>query len=184
MNWQLVSLDRVAAQPWRIGGGRTRELLAWPSALDWQVRLSVADVDASGPFSRFEGVERWFAVLEGDGVLLHVDGEAHRLTRGDEPLRFDGAATVECTMLGGATRDFNLMAAPGRANLRRVRGEETVDAKQHALLAFYTHMAPAQLATAGDVLQLPARHLAWCLGESAATVRFAASDGLWMEAQP
>ena len=28
-DWQLVSLDAAAAQPWRNGGGTTRELLVW-----------------------------------------------------------------------------------------------------------------------------------------------------------
>ena len=57
-------------QPWRNGGGVTRELLAWPDGGDWRVRVSVADIDADGPFSAFPGVERWFAVLEGAGVAL------------------------------------------------------------------------------------------------------------------
>ena len=61
---RLVPGERVAAR-WRNGGGRTRELLAWPDAADWKVRVSVADVESDGPFSAFPGVQRWFAVLEG-----------------------------------------------------------------------------------------------------------------------
>jgi environmental stress-induced protein Ves len=87
-------------QPWKNGGGTTRELLAWPAAADWRVRLSVAEVAADGPFSRFEGVQRWFAVLRGAGVRLVVDGVAHTLTAASEPLAFDGAADTQCTLLG------------------------------------------------------------------------------------
>ena len=65
MNWQLIRLDEVPASPWRNGGGVTRELLAWPEAADWCCRLSVAEVTQDGPFSRFDGVQRWFAVLGG-----------------------------------------------------------------------------------------------------------------------
>jgi uncharacterized protein len=111
-----VCVDAVAPQPWRNGGGRTRELLAAPDPADWRIRVSVADVEADGPFSVFAGVERWFAVLEGDGVELLVDGRPTRLRAGDSPLRFSGAATTSCRLLGGPTRDLNLMLrrTPGR----------------------------------------------------------------------
>ncbi|MEO8526020.1 MAG: HutD family protein [Caldimonas sp.] len=48
----------TAAQPWRNGGGVTRELLAWPGVGDWCVRVSIADIEADGPFSTFSGVQR------------------------------------------------------------------------------------------------------------------------------
>jgi uncharacterized protein len=57
----LVRTADVPAQPWRNGGGVTRTLLARPRGDAWQVRVSVADVAVNGPFSRFPGVERWFA---------------------------------------------------------------------------------------------------------------------------
>ena len=107
--WHTVSLADVAATPWRNGGGVTRELVAWPSQDDWQWRMSVAEVGSSGPFSRFEGVQRWFAVLSGAGVALDIDGERHTLTAVSTPLAFDGAASTDCTLLDGATQDFNLM---------------------------------------------------------------------------
>ena len=113
MKWHTVSLDEVPPQSWRSGGGITRELLAWPAVAGWRLRLSVADVQAAGPFSHFDGLERWFAVLEGDGVVLRMGHEEHTLTRSDAPLRFDGGLNVDCTLRGGPTRDFNLMAPPG-----------------------------------------------------------------------
>ncbi|MDO8252256.1 MAG: HutD family protein, partial [Rhodoferax sp.] len=79
MNWRLVQLADAVPRPWRNGGGVTRELLAWPQADDWIWRMSVAEVAHSGPFSRFEGVQRWFAVLGGAGVRLSVGGETHAL---------------------------------------------------------------------------------------------------------
>ncbi|MFG5407966.1 HutD family protein [Piscinibacter sakaiensis] len=41
----------MPAQPWRNGGGHTRELWTWPADGPWQARLSVADIAADGPFS-------------------------------------------------------------------------------------------------------------------------------------
>ena len=110
---QRVALDAAAPQPWRNGGGRTRELLSWPSAEGWRLRISVADIEADGPFSAFEGVRRWFAVVEGAGVALaFADGE-RICRRGDAPLAFDGAAAPGCRLLDGPTRDLNLMARGG-----------------------------------------------------------------------
>ena len=109
MSWNVVSLADVAATPWRNGGGVTRELVAWPPEGEWQWRMSVAEVEASGPFSRFEGVQRFFAVLSGAGVALDIVGERHTLTKESAPLAFDGAATTDCQLLDGPTQDFNLM---------------------------------------------------------------------------
>lgn len=180
MNWHLVSLESVAPQRWRNGGGFTRELLAWPAAADWRIRMSVADVEAAGPFSRFEGVERWFAVLEGAGVELRVDGKTHRIDRASGPFRFDGGADVDCALVAGATRDFNLMAAPGTATMTKVRGSLAVRTSAPALLAVYAHSAPALLLFDGRELQVPAMHLAWSeAGPVTGTV--SAQDALWME---
>jgi environmental stress-induced protein Ves len=106
---RLLPLHDVTAQPWRNGGGRTRELLAWPSPSDWQVRVSVADIDVDGPFSPYPGVDRWFTVLQGKGVDLAIDGRSTHLVRGDPPFRFDGAAEAHASLVDGPTRDLNLM---------------------------------------------------------------------------
>jgi len=175
MSWNVVALDEVTPQAWKNGGGTTRELLAWPSASDWRVRLSVAEVEADGPFSRFDGVWRCFAVLSGAGVRLVVDGQAHALTPVSEPLAFDGGADTQCTLLGGATQDFNLMARAGRAVLQRVQAQVVLAASPAVLQAVYTVSVPAQL---GE-LMLPPHTLAWRLGGQAIAVQ--AGDALWME---
>ena len=182
MNWQLVSLEAQPAQSWRNGGGITRELLAWPGAADWRVRLSVADVRASGPFSRFEGIERWFAVLEGDGVVLRSAFAEHHLTEDGDPFRFDGALPIDCTLVGGPTRDFNLMAGPGLSRMERLRGGTRVHGAARALLALYTHGDGARLRCGGQQVELPPYHLAWTLAADAVHADVQASDALWMEA--
>ncbi len=114
----LVPIAKVAPTPWRNGGGVTRELLAWPSPDDWLLRVSVADISASGPFSVYPGIDRWFAVLEGDAVRLDTAGaESRELTAVQPDLYpFSGDVATHCTLLGTQTRDFNLMAE--RARLR------------------------------------------------------------------
>jgi len=103
----------VAPQAWRNGGGSTRELLAWPAGPDWRLRLSLADIAADGPFSGFPGVQRWFAVIEGAGVVLTLADGERRLTPHSEPLCFDGSEAPECRLVEGATRDLNLMLRRG-----------------------------------------------------------------------
>ena len=120
-----IALADVAPQPWRNGGGVTRELLLWPSDATWSVRISVADIAADGPFSTFPGVQRWFAVLEGDGVRLSLAAGDRRQVQSDPPLAFDGAEAPGCALLGGPTRDLNLMLHCG-ARGRMERAESGV----------------------------------------------------------
>lgn len=181
MNWQLVSLAQVAASPWRNGGGRTRELLAWPSGADWRVRMSVADVEADGPFSAFPGVERWFCVLEGEGVTLRMNGASQTLRADSPPFRFDGGAGVDCTLVAGATRDFNLMAAPGPAQLRRIAGAQRLRPAPGRLVGLYAHRTAARIAAQGQGLDVPAGTLAWCVVRSAMELDVDADAALWME---
>ncbi|MEP7057084.1 MAG: HutD family protein [Caldimonas sp.] len=129
MNIHCVSAAQIAPQAWKNSGGRTRELLAWPAAAEWTLRISLAEIDADGPFSAFAGVTRWFAVVEGAGVALAFDaaegraegsdGVERRIAVADAPLRFDGAQAPHCRLLAGATRDLNLMARDGDAAMRR-----------------------------------------------------------------
>lgn len=178
MSWQTVRLADAPPTPWRNGGGVTRELLAWPRAPDWRLRISVAEIAADGPFSAYPGVERWFAVLDGGAVALQVDEEAHRLDPASAPLRFDGAATVACRLVDGPTRDFNVMAPPGHAALRRLAGAQSLQVTSPALVALYVHTGHATVA-AGP--QLPPETLAWRVFDGPATARVEATGCLWME---
>jgi uncharacterized protein len=116
MNQLLVDAKHVLAQPWRNGGGYTRELLVWPTAQDWLFRISLAQVAQDGPFSSFPGIERWIALVEGAGMTLHFDSGTERLSVGREPLRFDGALAPACSLERGATVDLNLMVNRSRGS--------------------------------------------------------------------
>ena len=115
-----TALAQVAPQRWRNGGGWTRELLTWPVGNGpWQLRISVATIHAPGPFSVFAGVNRILALVSGEGLLLHVDGQVHRLTVAADPLHFPGTATVYAEPLDGSSTDLNLMCASGQGLMRR-----------------------------------------------------------------
>lgn len=183
MSWQQIELLSVAPSPWRNGGGVTRELLAWPDARDWHWRLSVAEVAQSGPFSRFEGVQRWFAVLQGAGVRLSVGGRSHVLTSNSAPLCFDGALPADCELLAGTTQDFNLMlrAGHGAAHMGRVAGDASFVLSAASTIAIYAANAGATVNVEQDVLRMPPHSLAWRFLPAGARLGLSALDALWME---
>ena len=108
-----VHADRVAPSAWRNGGGQTRELLTRPAAGEWQLRISLADITRDGPFSAFPGVQRWFGVVAGAGVALRFGQEVQTVTADSPAFEFDGTAAPQCSLLGGPTRDLNLMLRNG-----------------------------------------------------------------------
>ena len=193
MSWHIVRLADCPAQAWKNGGGLTRELLVWPSAADWHIRLSVADIHANGPFSNFADVHRWFAVLEGDGVTLTVDGATTVLHCTSQPFAFSGAARTDCRLLGGPTRDFNLMLRNSAGRLQRVRGNARGSLaylpSQHAIsfIAIYAIDTGATAQFNNDTCLLAPGTLAWQRVDHRmnanldTTWSLEADNALWME---
>lgn len=169
----LVLAQDCAPQPWRNGGGQTRELLAWPPVGEWQLRISRADIDADGPFSAFPGVQRWFAVLQGAGVALQL-GSERRLRAGDTPLCFDGAAAPDCRLLDGPTQDLNLMVRKGKGLMQAVRSGQAWCATLGAC-GLYTCQA-GQWSDGTQTLKLAAHTLLWHSTPRSATWQFVAED--------
>lgn len=95
--------------PWKNGGGTTTELARDTAEEDYGWRLSIADIAAAGPFSRFAGQQRIITVLEGSGMNLVVEGRSSGDLTPFIPFAFDGGAVTECALLAGPVRDFNLM---------------------------------------------------------------------------
>lgn len=170
----LVEADRVRPQPWKNGGGVTRELLRRPAAGDaWTLRVSLADIDADGPFSPFPGVDRHFAVIAGNGVRLQLRHRVHPLAPGDDPIAFEGEEAPGCTLVDGSTRDLNVMVAraEGSASLARWRVGEAWPGGAAARGVFAVDALRLRRAGDGygDTHVLPARTLAWCDAADAST---------------
>jgi len=187
MTPRVVRSIDVPAQPWRNGGGLTRELFAWPDAAAWQVRVSVADVDADGPFSAYPGVQRWFTVLKGAGVELTIGNKAHRLARGDAPLCFAGDTSTDCRRLDGSTQDLNLMLRQATGGMSAaVDGQPwEPNAKQCGL---FTAVA-GHCEAGAEALDVPAYALLW-FEAAPSSLRFTAAQrpaalvGWWLTASP
>ena len=107
--------------PWKNGAGRTTEIAVHPpgatlEAFDW--RVSIADVERDGPFSRFPGVDRTIVLLSGAGMRLRSSAREVEVTTRFEPEEVSGDDAMECALVGGPCRDFNAMFRRGRARGR------------------------------------------------------------------
>lgn len=110
---KLIDCHALPVTPWKNGGGLTREVACHPpgaSLDDFVWRISIADVHASGAFSTFAGIDRIIAPLDGDGmVLAFADGRRQVLATAGAAFRFRGEDAVHAQLLGGPSRDLNLM---------------------------------------------------------------------------
>ena len=122
----IARIIRAAALPevaWKNGGGTTREIAVYPpgaSMEDFVWRISMARVETAGAFSRFAGIDRVLAVLEGRLRLCGPAG-AVELDGDSAPFPFDGEAPVTGAPLAGAVLDFNAMARRGQCAVHMER---------------------------------------------------------------
>lgn len=101
---------------WRNGLGWTREIHAEPrpGAEGWSWRLSIAEIEAEGPYSAYPGVQREQVLLSGGGLVLDFGAGGERpLAPPHGRQRFDGGAAVYARLPEGRVEVFNLMWQPG-----------------------------------------------------------------------
>lgn len=113
---RLIRFADLPAVPWRNGGGVTREVAARHDAgagSDFLWRLSIATVNADGPFSSFLGIDRTIAVLAGRGIALQLPDRTISVTDHSEPFSFAGEVPVHASVLDGETTDLNAMTRRG-----------------------------------------------------------------------
>ncbi|MET3812047.1 HutD family protein [Arthrobacter sp. UYEF3] len=112
---EIIRFAELKPRPWRNGGGVTRELARFPEAAgdeSWDWRVSIADVARAGAFSGFAGMERVLTVIDGELLLLTVDGAEHPLEK-YRPFRFSGGADSAGALPTGDIRDLNVMTRTG-----------------------------------------------------------------------
>lgn len=114
---EIIRFADIHPEPWRNGGGVTRELASHPKAASaqdgaWDWRVSIADVSKAGEFSVFPGMERVITIIDGELLLLTVDGSEHPLEK-YRPFRFSGEAASSATLPTGDIRDLNVIARAG-----------------------------------------------------------------------
>jgi environmental stress-induced protein Ves len=119
----------------------------------------MADIAADGPFSAFAGVDRWFAVVTGNGVVLGIDGLERTLRSGDAPFQFPGAPAPDCRLVDGPTRDLNLMTRHGRGAMKAVA--PGLPWRQEFAMRGLFASVPGRWSDAGTSRMLGAHTLLW-----------------------
>ena len=127
---RAVRIAELTPVRWRNGRGLTRDLGTGPG---W--RLSLAEIDAVGPFSQYPELDRVFAIASGAVRLRFASGHERRLDASSEPIAFRGEDAPHCEPdpHAGACRAINLMVErarlTGRLERRRLRAGEVLDAR-------------------------------------------------------
>lgn len=110
---RIIRPAEYRAQPWKNGGGVTYEIVRWPDEERYEVRISIADDRAAGPFSRFPGYRRW-SFLAGDApIVLDVAGVRHELAAVGDVIEVDGDVSIDCALPAGPTRLLNVLVREG-----------------------------------------------------------------------
>jgi len=146
--------------PWRNGGGVTQEIAKREDGngnLLW--RLSTARVENNTEYSKFPGLERLSAVVEGAGVHLTKDGSDETIEIGPSEIgKLSGDALYHGTLIGGGIRHLNLIYDPRRVDAKMLligAGLVSVHPKTaHAFYCLEGEISGEGFATAlpGDVL--------------------------------
>ncbi|WP_192954844.1 HutD/Ves family protein [Gallaecimonas mangrovi] len=175
MSVTFCLLEQSAVQPWKNGGGLTRQLLAFPED-NWALRVSVADINVAGPFSVFSGVQRNFVLLSGQSITLTGAGKSQQLTPKSPPLSFDGADNAYCQLEAGSVQALNFMvkSAAGVGSMQRVTANQPWQGSFTWRAVFSVNGGLLQ--AGGERLKLPAMSLAWSLDSGAIPWHFG-SDG-------
>jgi uncharacterized protein len=138
---RILPAENHRRMPWKNGGGVTTEIAVYPAGAcldDFEWRLSMANVASDGPFSSFAGVDRTLAVLEGEGIVLAVEGLPEvALTRSSPPFAFAADKRSSARLIGGPILDLNAMTRRGCFAHRMVRlgpGAATIGGSSPAIL--------------------------------------------------
>ena len=149
----IIRQGDLVETPWKNSGGITRNIAEDLDEVGTLWRLSMADVDRDGAFSKFPGPTRILTIVRGDGMVLHgpdADMQAHFA----QPVRFAGGVPIRATLTQGPIRNFNLMfdtaRCAGDAQIMRDFGAHKVgQAGQTCVLHIITGAASVDHAILG-----------------------------------
>lgn len=153
MTIELITPQQWHVQRWQNGGGITHEIAREDDERGMRWRLSIAEVVTDGPFSQFENIDRIILLLDGPGCCLSGVGDKPQVL--DQPLQpfcFAGESPIDCKLIAGPVRDFNLMSRRGGQSaslqvLSLVAGSESLTLSSRTFI--YVVSGSAQFAING-----------------------------------
>jgi environmental stress-induced protein Ves len=99
--------------PWANGKGTSYEIASDRDGEDrWSWRVAIAPVVLDGPFSALPGIDRELVVIEGNGMVLEVDGTSVECLLG-QVVRFSGDEKTFARLIDGPVVDLGLMTVRG-----------------------------------------------------------------------
>lgn len=106
---RVLRAEDYRTKPWKNGQGTTRDILLWPAAEEFDIRVSLADIPPVSTFSAFPGITRHITRLSGSIMTLtFAHGEVERLDL-MSPLTFDSGKAPHCEASGDEVRVLNVM---------------------------------------------------------------------------
>lgn len=110
---EIRRVSQHTPMPWSNGRGVSHEITRHADDDgEWLWRVAIAPIVEDGPFSSLRGVHRELTLIEGDGLVLTIDGE--QVTCPDSGVvRFSGSSNTTATLTNGPVVDLNVMSKEG-----------------------------------------------------------------------
>ncbi|OGB71291.1 MAG: hypothetical protein A2486_09865 [Burkholderiales bacterium RIFOXYC12_FULL_65_23] len=109
------AIEALPREAWKNGGGWTRTVASHGPADQPYWRVSVADIGAAGPFSRFDGMDRTAVMVRGGGLCLSGKTEAWHFDGPGSFAQFPGELALQCAAPEQPTQLWNVMVRRGQA---------------------------------------------------------------------
>lgn len=126
---RLIRKSDMVQGRWRNGMGVSWDIADWPEgagAGDFGWRFALARIDADVPFSRYPGIDRYFTLVDGDGLDLEFSGSRPlAVGKPHVPHFYPCDVDTFCRLRGGPCLALNLFLKRGAwtARIDIVQGE-------------------------------------------------------------
>ena len=100
----VIRFSEIPSVSWGKNNGRVKEISA---GTGW--RLSIASIDKPGAFTPFPGMDRITVPVEGELLVLTVDGIEHGMEK-FRPFRYSGDSAAEAALPTGPVTVLNTLA--------------------------------------------------------------------------
>lgn len=118
------AIESLPREAWKNGGGWTRTVASREQQGRLRWRVSVADIGAAGPFSRFEGMDRTAVMVRGGALGLIGQAESWRFDGPGSYAQFPGELDLQCEAPQQPTQLWNVMVQRGQARADLLITEE------------------------------------------------------------